>query len=87
VAININEQAGQSGDMKRWTAQWFTILAIGTRVAADPMPVAPAQAIPAAGTAIRAAEEKEACIKNLHVMYKAIQAFQADHRDLRDLPM
>ena len=39
-------------------------------------------AIPAAGAPNRAAEEKAACIKNLKVIYDAIQAFQADHRDL-----
>jgi hypothetical protein len=72
-----NEQAGQAGDMKSRIAQWFTILAIGAGAA-----IASAQTIPAAGAPNRAAEEKEACIKNLKLIYDAIQAYQADHRDL-----
>ena len=68
--------------MKRGIAQWFAILAIGTGAAADPASVASAQTIPAAGAPSRAAEEKAACAKNLKAIYDAIQAFQADHRDL-----
>jgi hypothetical protein len=34
------------------------------------------------GVADRGAEEKADCIKNLKVIYEAIQAFQAEHRDL-----
>lgn len=68
--------------MKSCIAQWFTILAMGTGLAAEPAPVAPAPAIPAAGAPNRTAEEKAACIENLKVIYDAIQAFQKDHRDL-----
>ena len=68
--------------MKPCLAQWFTILAIGTDAAVAAAPVAPAQATPTAGAPNRAAEEKAACIKNLKVIYDAIQAFQVDQRDL-----
>jgi hypothetical protein len=68
--------------MKSSLAQWLALLAIGSGIAAEPALVAPAQTIPAAGAPNRAEEEKEACIQNLKVIYKAIQAYQADHRDL-----
>jgi len=68
--------------MKNRLAQWFTILAIGTGAVVEPAPVASAQTIPAAGAPNRAEEEKEACIKNLKLIYNAIQAYQADHQDL-----
>jgi hypothetical protein len=68
--------------MKRWMAQWLTILGIGAIAAAGSALVASAQTVPAAGSADRAAEEKEACTKNLKVIYDAIQAFEADHHDL-----
>lgn len=68
--------------MKSCLSQWFAILTIGTGAAAGPALVASAQTNPAAGTPNRAAEEKAACIKNLKAIYEAIQAYQADHRDL-----
>ena len=68
--------------MKRCIAQWFAILAIGAGAAAGLASVAAAQTDPAAGSTDRATEEKEACTKNLKVIYEAIQAFQADHHDL-----
>ena len=68
--------------MTRCIARWFTILALGTGVAAGLASVASAQTIPAAGAPDRAAEEKEGCTKNLKAIYEAIQAFQADHHEL-----
>ena len=68
--------------MKNCIAGWFAILAVATGAAAAWTPAASAQSIPAASTPNQAAEEKAACIKNLKVIYDAIQAFQADHRDL-----
>ena len=82
ITTDVNKYAGQAGDMKRCSAQWFTILAIGTGAAAAAAPVTPAQATPTAGAPNRAAEEKAACIKNLKVIYDAIQVFQVDHQDL-----
>src|ERR1035437_8712565 len=82
ASTHIIEHAEQPGDMKRCIAQWFAILAIGTGAAEEPASVASAQTIPAAGAPNRAAEEKAACTKNLKAIYDAIQAFEADHRDL-----
>ena len=68
--------------MKRWIAQWFTILAIGASAAAGLAVGASAQTIPAGGDPATAAEDKEACMKNLKVIYEAIQTFQAEQHDL-----
>jgi hypothetical protein len=68
--------------MKHWKAHWFTILVVGATVMAGSASVASAQTNPAAGSTNQAAEEKEACKKNLKVIYAAIQAFEADHHDL-----
>ena len=68
--------------MKSCIAQWFTMLAIAAGAAAEPAPAASAQTSPASAAPARAAEEKAACIKNLKAIYDAIQAYQADHRDL-----
>src|ERR1035441_2342475 len=68
--------------MKRGIAQWFTILGIGAIAAAGLALAAAAQTVPAAGSTDQAVEEKEACTKNLKVIYEAIQAYQADHHDL-----
>jgi hypothetical protein len=69
-------------DRKRRRAQWFSLLVIGALAAGGFVPVAPAQTAPAATDPKLAGEEKEACSKNLKTIYEAIQAFQADHRDL-----
>ena len=68
--------------MKRRLAQWFIILMAGTVAAAELAPAAPAPKAPAAKQPGRTAEEKQACVKNLKLIYGAIQAFQADHHDL-----
>jgi hypothetical protein len=82
VTTNVNEHFGRAGDTKRCIAQWFTILGIGAIAAAGLAPAAWAQPVPVAGSTDQAVEEKEACTKNLKVIYEAIQAFEADHHDL-----
>jgi hypothetical protein len=39
-------------------------------------------ALPTARAADQAADEREGCIRNLHQIYDAIQAYQADHKDI-----
>jgi hypothetical protein len=68
--------------MKRHLAQWFTILLAGTVTAAELAPVVPPPSPPAAKKSNRAVEENQACVKNLKLIFSAIQAFQADHQDL-----
>lgn len=68
--------------MKCRLAQWSIIILAGTVTAAELAPVAPAPSPPAAKKSNRAVEEKQACVKNLKLIYDAIQAFQADHQDL-----
>ena len=68
--------------MKRCIAQSFILLMVGTVAAAELVPAPPAQTAPAREAPNQTAEEKQACIKNLKVIYDAIQDFQADHRDL-----
>ena len=70
--------------MKRWTAQWFTILAIGASAAAGPGSVGSAETNSTAVAPDKAAAEKEACMNNLKLIYAAIQGYQADHHDLPD---
>src|SRR5271165_6102981 len=43
--------------------------------------VPPQNEVPALSVGL-AAEEKEACTRNLNVIYDAIQAYQFDHKDL-----
>jgi len=68
--------------MKRCIAQSFILLMVGTVAAAEPPPAPPAPTAAARKAPNQTAEEKQACIKNLKVIYDAIQDFQADHRDL-----
>jgi len=69
-------------DVKRRSAQGSTLLVMGLLAAAASVPLALAQSAPAAEDAKLAAQEKEACSKNLKRVYDAIQAFQDEHRDL-----
>ena len=68
--------------MKRSTVRWLMIRAAGACAIAGLLPLAaiPSRAAPQAPDS--ASEEKEACIANLKAIYQAIQAFQADHKDL-----
>jgi len=69
-------------DMKRRLAQCLPILLAGAVCAAELASASPAPKAPAARKPGPAAEDKQACIKNLKTIYSAIQAFQADHQDL-----
>ena len=82
MTTDIDEHVEQPGDVTRCLARWFTILALGSGATAGLASVASAQTIPAGVVPSRAQEEKEACTRNLKVIYEAIQAFQADHHDL-----
>lgn len=68
--------------MKRHLAPWLVVLLAGTVSAAELAPASPAPKAPAAKKPGQTAEEKQACVKNLKLIYSAIQAFQADHQDL-----
>ncbi len=63
--------------MKVCTARWFLFAGMSFGVAA-----ALSQTNSALPASSRAAEEKEACSHNLRVIYAAIEAYQADHKDL-----
>lgn len=68
--------------MKSRTARWVTIVAAGACAAAGLISLAPIETSAAAPTTSQAPEEKEACIKNLKAIAEAIQAYQADQKDL-----
>jgi len=70
--------------MKRRTAQWFAILAIGASAAVGPGSVASTETNSTAVAPDKASAEKEACMNNLKLIYTAIQGYQADHHDLPD---
>ena len=67
--------------MKRSTGRWF-IAAAGVCAAAAAIALAPIASGAAAPKPSRTPEDKDACIKNLQVIFQAIQAYQADHKDL-----
>ena len=54
----------------------------GTVTAAEPASNASPQTAPDLKASNQAVEEKKGCSKNLRTIYNALQAFQADHRDL-----
>jgi hypothetical protein len=62
--------------------RWVTLWVIGILTAAGLVPVVWAQNAGAGDSAKLAAEEKEACSKNLRIIYDAIQVFQEERRDL-----
>jgi hypothetical protein len=82
VATGFGKHTWKTSDVKRWWAHWFMMVVIGAGVAVGAGGGALGQTNTAAGGAGQAAEEKEACTRNLKVIYEAIQAFQGDHHDL-----
>ena len=77
--------------MKFRSAQWrvfggavrcFMALAVGAGLASGLSLSGFAQAVAATPPAKQAAEEKDACTRNLKAIYEAIQAYQSDHQDL-----
>ena len=58
------------------------MVAAGTWAVAGLAGLAAIESNAAAPTTNQATEEKDACIKNLKVIYAAVQAYQADHKDL-----
>ena len=68
--------------MKNWTAQWVTTLVTSLGLAAGLASSASAQSNSTVEKSVLATAEKEACTRNLNIIYAAIQAYQADHKDL-----
>lgn len=68
--------------MRNCAARWFLFAGIGFGAAFALAPAAADETNSAASTPNRAAEEKEACSRNLQTIYAAIQTYQADHKDL-----
>jgi hypothetical protein len=69
--------------MKKCLTRGLALAALGSGLAVWPVCPAGGQTTtngPASSSS--ANEEKEACIKNLKVIYKAIQAYQLDHKEL-----
>jgi hypothetical protein len=68
--------------MKSCVARWFVIVVLGAACLMGLPSGASAQTNPAPTAKDLAMVEKEACIKNLKVIYDAIQAYQTDNKDL-----
>ncbi len=66
--------------MKARVAGWLIGLSLGLYVFVGPAARAQTKAVPE--DAQLAAEEKEACTRNLKLIYDAIQAYKLDHKDL-----
>ena len=81
MTADVDERVEQAGARKSRSAAWFAIVVIGAS-AAGLASLASAQTASPAGAPNQAAEEKQACIRNLKEIYKAIQAYQNDHHDL-----
>src|SRR5258708_1970312 len=64
------------------SAKSLTVVALGATLLAAHPSSALAQTNSEAPASGLAGEEKEGCIKNLKVIYEAIQAYQLDHKDL-----
>ena len=75
MTTDLNEHIGRTGARRRGAALWLAVLVTGASAAVELASVASAQAPSAACGADQAAEEKAACIKNLKVIYQAIQAY------------
>jgi hypothetical protein len=74
-----DETIGQRGPMTRGNVRCQVLAALAACAWMLAIPSVPAQP---AGIGGVAAEEKQACIKNLKTIYAAIQAYEADNKDL-----
>jgi hypothetical protein len=68
--------------MRRAALRLWALPVVGTLLLGLLPPGFSAQNDSVTGPAALAAEEKEACTRNLKVIYDAIQAYQFDHKDL-----
>ena len=68
--------------MKNCTARWIMVTVIGSGLLAGLTLMTSAQPASTPPTLNGAGEEKEACTRNLKVIYDAIQAYRLDHKDL-----
>jgi hypothetical protein len=68
--------------MKRYALRLWALPVVGILLLGLPSPGASAQNESVTGPIAQAAEEKEACTRNLKVIWDAIQAYQFDHKDL-----
>jgi hypothetical protein len=68
--------------MNRWTTRWLAHAVIGAAILGCPRLLAAAPPDAASEPAIGSASEREACAANLQTIYKAIEAYRADHKAL-----